>query len=110
VSKARRVRGLFVVKLPYNAQTAEVGIQTPEKSGCERSPADNSLRFLPTNGQTGMYGSPIHRQLCMSPESTSITRAQAQCHDFRCNQHTAVASKFGSSHVLRRNPRNEKHR
>src|SRR5208337_1028256 len=86
--------GHRAVKLTRNAQTAEVGIQTPEKSGCERSPTDNSLRFLPTNGQTGMYGSPIHRQLCMSPKSTSITRAQPQRHDFRCNQHTAVAWKF----------------
>ena len=33
-----------------------------------------------------MYGSPLHRQQCMSPKSTSITRASPQCHDFRCNQ------------------------
>src|SRR5208283_6010008 len=68
--------------------------QCPEKSCCGRSPAANSPRFLPTNGQTGMYGSPIHRHLCVSPKSTSITRASPQCHDFRCNQHTAVAWKF----------------
>ena len=48
-----------------------------------------------------MYGSPLHRQQCMSPKSTSITRASPQCHDFRCNQHTAVVWKFAHQlHIL----------
>ena len=41
-----------------------------------------------------MYGFPLHRQRCMSPKSTSITRASPQRHDFRCNQDTTVVRKF----------------
>ena len=59
-----------------------------------RSAARQSLRFLQSDSQTGMYGSPLHRQRCMSPKSTSITRASPQCHDFRCNRDTAVVWKF----------------
>jgi hypothetical protein len=73
-AKSASIYECFPFIWQYHAQTAEVGIQTPEKSGCERSPADNSLRFLPTDGQTGMYGSPLHRQQCMSPKSTAIAR------------------------------------
>jgi hypothetical protein len=48
-----------------------------------------------------MYGSPLHRQQCMSPKSTSITRASPQCHDFRCNQDTAIVWKFAHPvHIL----------
>jgi hypothetical protein len=41
-----------------------------------------------------VYGSPLHCQQCMSPKSSSITRAPPQCHDFRYNQDTAVVWKF----------------
>ena len=44
-------------------------------------PLTISLRFLPTDGQTGIHGSPLRRQRCMSPKSTSITRGSAQCHE-----------------------------
>ena len=48
-----------------------------------------------------MYGSPLHRQRCVSPKSTSITRASPQCRDFRCNQDTAVVWKFAHLvHIL----------
>jgi len=70
--------GLFGVKLTYNALLVEVQPLTPRKSCCGRSPADNSLRFLPTDGQTGTYSSPLHRQRCMSPKSTPITRPSPQ--------------------------------
>ena len=48
-----------------------------------------------------MYGSPLHRQRCVSPKSTSITRASPQCRDFRCNQDTALVWKFAHLvHIL----------
>src|SRR5271157_4530395 len=48
-----------------------------------------------------MCGSRLHRQWCMSPKSTSITRASPQCHDFRCHRDTAVVWKFAHLvHIL----------
>jgi len=88
-------------KLTCDGQTAEVGIQTPENIGCESSSADNSQRFLPTDGQTGMYGSPFHRKRCTSHKSTFIARGSPQCHDFRCNRDTAWVWKFAHLvHIL----------
>src|SRR5208337_4761798 len=38
---------------------------------------------------------------CMSPKNTSITRASPQCHDFRCNQDTAIVWTFAHPvHIL----------
>src|SRR5271165_4251569 len=42
--------------LTYNALLVEVQPLTPRKSCCGRSPADNSPRFPPTDGQTGTCG------------------------------------------------------
>ena len=49
-----RARHQLGFKLTENGRSAEVDVQTRRKSCCGRSPADNSPRFLLTDGQTGM--------------------------------------------------------
>ena len=67
------------------------------KSGCGRSAADYSPRFLPTDGQIGMYGPPLQR--CMSAKSTSIAQAAPQRRELPRQSAHAVVRK--SAHQLR---------
>ena len=67
------------------------------KSGCGRSPADNSPSFRPTDKPESFVRSSI-ASCSRVPKSTSITRASPQCRDFRCNQDTAEVWMF--AHLL----------
>ena len=69
------------------------------KSGCGRSTADYSPRFLPTDGQIGMYGPPLQRHRGMSAKSTSITQAAPQRRELPRQSAHAVVRKSG--HQLR---------
>ena len=71
-----------------NARRAIVCSSVVQKSGCGRSPADCSLRFLPTDGQIGMYGPPLQRQRFMSAKSTSIAQQRHNAVNFHGNRHT----------------------
>ena len=64
-----------------------------------RSAADYSPRFLPTDGQIGMYGPPLQRQRCMSAKSTPITQAAPQRRELPRQSAHAVVRK--SAHQLR---------
>src|SRR5208337_2444370 len=92
-----RQRHALTGKNPRSMET--LNSKLPKSPLCGRSAADYSLRFLPTDGQIGMYSSPLQRQRCMSAKSTSITQAAPQRRELPRQSAHAVVRK--SAHQLR---------